>query len=94
MSLELLRHRRIDGVYFASITAPYAERQSASTIVAALDFGKELLTADFANSVRTSTLDEGLDTEKPLVNGVLASEDAKEGTTAFAARRKPVYKGR
>ena len=45
----------IDGVCFASTTAPYAERQSASTIVAALDFSKELLTADFANSVRAST---------------------------------------
>ena len=40
------------------------------------------------------SLDEGLDIEKSLVDSVLASEDAKEGTTAFAARRKPVYKGR
>ena len=94
MSLELLRYRRIGGAYFASTTAPYAERQSTSTIVTALDYGKELLTADFANSARASTLDEGLDIEKSLVDCVLASEDAKEGTTAFAARRKPVYKGR
>ena len=46
-----------DGLYFASTTAPYREKQCASIIAAALDFptDKEFFTADFTNSLRAGT---------------------------------------
>jgi enoyl-CoA hydratase/carnithine racemase len=42
----------------------------------------------------TMTLEEGLKLESQLVGAVFRSEDAREGPTAFAQKRKPQYKGR
>lgn len=39
-------------------------------------------------------LDEGLRFEMLMIQSLLMSEDAKEGPTAFAQKRKPEYKGR
>jgi 3-hydroxy-3-methylglutaryl CoA synthase len=57
---------RIDGLYFASSTAPYNEKQSASTVAAALDLRKNLLTIDFTNTIRagTNALQAALDAVK------------------------------
>jgi hydroxymethylglutaryl-CoA synthase len=41
----------IDCLYFASTTAPYREKRSASIIASALDLHREVQTADFANSL-------------------------------------------
>jgi enoyl-CoA hydratase/carnithine racemase len=40
------------------------------------------------------TLEEGLSLEAKLYGEVWRSEDAREGPTAFAQKRKPEYKGR
>jgi len=40
------------------------------------------------------SLEEGLALEAQLVAQVTRSEDAREGTLAFAQKRKPQYKGR
>ena len=49
--------RSVDGLYFASTTPPYREKQSASIVAAALDLRRdELFTADFANSLRAGTI--------------------------------------
>jgi enoyl-CoA hydratase/carnithine racemase len=40
------------------------------------------------------TLEEGLKLESQLVGFVFRTEDAREGPTAFAEKRKPQYKGR
>ncbi len=40
------------------------------------------------------SLEEGLKLESQLVGAVFRSEDAREGPTAFAQKRKPQYKGR
>ncbi|MHB1420918.1 MAG: hydroxymethylglutaryl-CoA synthase family protein [Bacillota bacterium] len=45
----------IDGLYFASTTAPYRERQSATIIANALNLKEDLRTADFAHAVRSGT---------------------------------------
>ena len=45
----------IGGVYFASTTAPYQEKGCATLIATALDLPREVLTADFAHSLRSGT---------------------------------------
>jgi enoyl-CoA hydratase/carnithine racemase len=40
------------------------------------------------------TLEEGLKLESELTGKIFATEDAREGPTAFAQKRKPEYKGR
>jgi len=42
----------IDGLYFASTTLPYKEKQSATLIATALDLRREIFTADFSGSLR------------------------------------------
>ena len=46
---------QIDGLYFASTTAPYREKQSATMVAEALDLRREVFTADFSNSLRAGT---------------------------------------
>jgi len=55
--------KKVDGLYFASTSPPYKEKQSASLIATVLDFRRDILTADFSNSLRagTNALKAGLD---------------------------------
>lgn len=46
----------IDGLFFASTTSPYKEKLVSTIIAAALDLPKEILTADFTNSLRGGTI--------------------------------------
>ncbi len=39
-------------------------------------------------------MEEGLKLESGMMTTVIRSEDAREGPTAFAQKRKPEYKGR
>lgn len=45
----------ITGLYFASTTAPYKEKQSAAFIAAVLGLNKSVFTADFCGSLRCGT---------------------------------------
>jgi 3-hydroxy-3-methylglutaryl CoA synthase/uncharacterized OB-fold protein len=45
----------IDGLFFASTTSSYKEKQAASIVAAALDLGAKARTADFAGSLRSAT---------------------------------------
>ena len=45
----------VDGLYFATTTPPYRERQSAAMIATALDLPPEIRTADFSDSIRAGT---------------------------------------
>jgi 3-hydroxy-3-methylglutaryl CoA synthase len=48
--------RAFDGLFFASTTAPYKEKQNASTLAAAADLPEDgVLTADFGGSLRCGT---------------------------------------
>ena len=46
----------IDGVYFASTTPPYTEKQCASVVAGALDLRQDIFTADFGDSLRSATV--------------------------------------
>ncbi len=45
----------IDGLFFATTTAPYLEKQCAGVIAAALDLRTDINTADFTGSLRAAT---------------------------------------
>ncbi len=47
--------KEIDGLCFASTTAPYAEKMSAALIATVLDMRRDIRTADFAQSLRAGT---------------------------------------
>ncbi|MFC2060422.1 hydroxymethylglutaryl-CoA synthase family protein, partial [Chloroflexota bacterium] len=47
--------KSIDGLYFASTTSPYREKQAATTIATAVDLNRETFTVDFGNSLRCGT---------------------------------------
>ena len=53
----------IDGVYFATTTPAYREKQNASIVAKAIDLRRDITTADFTNSVRggTSALKAAID---------------------------------
>ncbi len=45
----------IDGLFFASTSAPYSEKEHASLIAAVIDLEDAIMTADFAHSLRAGT---------------------------------------
>ena len=45
----------IGGLYFATTTSPYKEKQVATTAALAIDLPKEIRTADFTDSLRAGT---------------------------------------
>jgi 3-hydroxy-3-methylglutaryl CoA synthase len=45
----------IDGIYFATTTSPYRERENAAIIATALDLRPDIRTADFTNSLKAGT---------------------------------------
>jgi len=46
---------QVDGLYVATSTSPYREKQISSIVALALDLKREALTADFGDSLRAST---------------------------------------
>ncbi len=46
---------KIDGLYLATTTAPYRERESAAIVATALNFRSNIRTVDFANSLKAGT---------------------------------------
>lgn len=46
----------IDGLFFASTTAPYEEKQLAAILSAIVDLGRETRTADFTGSLRAASI--------------------------------------
>lgn len=45
--------KSIDGLFFATTTSPYLEKQGASIIAEAVDLGSDIIAADFTNSLRS-----------------------------------------
>jgi len=50
-----LKREEIDGLYFASTTSPYKEKECSTLVAMAADLRPEIITADFANSLRAAT---------------------------------------
>lgn len=48
--------KKIDGLYFATTTSPYKEKQCATIIATALDLRTDIMTADFTDSLRSATI--------------------------------------
>ena len=54
--LHGIRHELVEGLWFATTTPPYMEKQSASIIAAALDLRRDIVTADITDSLRGGTI--------------------------------------
>jgi 3-hydroxy-3-methylglutaryl CoA synthase len=50
-----IEREKIDGLYFATTTAPYRERQNAGIIATVLDLRPDIRTSDFTGSTRSGT---------------------------------------
>jgi hydroxymethylglutaryl-CoA synthase len=50
-----VQREKVDGLFFATTTAPYKERQNAGIIATALDLQPEARTADFTTSLKAGT---------------------------------------
>lgn len=46
----------VDGLFFASLSSPYKEKLAAATVATAADLRRDVLTADFANSLRSGSI--------------------------------------
>jgi hydroxymethylglutaryl-CoA synthase len=54
--LRGIDRQTIDGLYFASTTSPYREKQSASLVALAADLPRQIFSGDFTNSLRAGTI--------------------------------------
>jgi len=54
--LKGMNPRTIDGLYMATTTAPYKERQNSTIVATALDLPRESRNADFSNCLKASTV--------------------------------------
>ncbi len=54
--LQGFNREEIDGLFLASTTTPYKEKQCAGLVAEALDLRRNIRTADFTNSVRSATI--------------------------------------
>ena len=71
----------VAGIFFASTTPPYREKQAAATVATVLDTDKELRTMDFTDSLRaaTSALLTALDLAKAGELLVVCAGDSRMG---------------
>lgn len=75
------KREEIDELYFASTTAPYAEKSHATIITTAVDLGKNVYTADAANSTKS-----GADALKAALDAVGSGSASNVMVTAADCR--------
>ncbi|MCJ7650998.1 MAG: zinc ribbon domain-containing protein, partial [Candidatus Lokiarchaeota archaeon] len=82
--LEGIDPKTVDGIFFASTTQVYTEKDSASLIATILDMREDIITADFTDSTKagTTALTRAVDTIK-------ANKDIKSILVVAADTRKP-----
>ncbi|MDY6835300.1 MAG: OB-fold domain-containing protein [Chloroflexota bacterium] len=54
--LKGAKRHEIDGLYLATTTSPYREKQAAAVVAGALDLPRGVLTGDFTGSLRSATI--------------------------------------
>ena len=54
--LDGIDRSQIDGLFLATTTSPYKEKQASSLVTVAADLGQDIVTADFTNSIRAGTI--------------------------------------
>lgn len=81
--LQDIDHQNVDGLFFASTTSPYKEKQCSSIVVGAADLNREITTFDLANSLRagTNALKAALETVRggTLRNVLVTAADCRLG---------------
>lgn len=87
-SMDCLKGRdrgKVDGLFLATTTAPYVEKQVSTIGATALDLGRSIRTADFTNSLRaaTASLLSAIDAVKAgsLKNVLVAAADSRQAQT-------------
>lgn len=57
-TIDCIKHgcQQVDGLFFASTTSPYKEKQTAAIIAASVDLPRETRTADLTDSLRSGTI--------------------------------------
>lgn len=89
-----INRKSVDGLYFASTTSPYKEKQVAATIAATVDLKPSVSTADFTNSSRAATtaVKAALDTQYPPQRVCTRCHTKDKLTPArFSGRKGEVY---
>lgn len=78
------RDEEVNGLFFATTTSPYKEKQAAATIAAALDLPKESCIADVTSSLRCGTtalkLAMGMVRSQLAKNVIVTASDCRLGT--------------
>jgi 3-hydroxy-3-methylglutaryl CoA synthase len=76
--------KTIDGLFFASTTQVYTEKDSASFIATVLDMRQDIITADFTDSLKAGT-----SAVCRAVDAIKANDDIKSILVVAADNRKP-----
>ncbi len=71
-----------------------AEAMKAAGKIAAMSLPAVMMTKETVNRAYESTLTEGMRFERRVFHAMFATEDQKEGMTAFVEKRKPAFKHR
>ncbi len=53
--LEGIDRQGVDGLFFATTTSPYVEKQCSALVAIAVDLGDEIITSDYTNCLRAGT---------------------------------------
>ncbi|MDR5855483.1 enoyl-CoA hydratase [Caballeronia sp. LZ062] len=70
------------------------EAVEAATIIAGFSLPAVMMAKESVNRAYETTLAEGVNFERRLFHSLFATEDQKEGMSAFVEKRKPVFKHR
>lgn len=76
--------KTIDGLFFASTTQVYTEKDSASFIATVLDMREDIITADFTDSLKSATT-----AVTRAIDAIKANKDVKSVLIVTADSRKP-----
>jgi hydroxymethylglutaryl-CoA synthase len=83
--------KTIDGLYLASTTSPYKEKQAAATVATAIDLRRDIITMDFGSSLRggAAAMIAAMDavSSSPNKTIMVCAADARLGAPSGAKER-------